>query len=169
MIKMKGRLLVTLPDLPPDSFFDGGEPNSQVAPGDTGRELLHEVKNLASAVKLLTKVVDRQQERQKRYFFGVAVAVVLLGMFAGFSRYLVVQQSQDRIDSNRAACIRDDNRGDLEIEILTASQAQAIKTNPGAQAFYAPRIAEFKALQKDCNALFPLPGTSGWPTFFGNG
>jgi hypothetical protein len=152
---------MTLPP-PPDSFFEGGEPQSQVSPGETGRELLHEAKNLAQAVSLLSVVVQKQRQRQRQIIFSCLVALVALMMAIGYTRFLSVQQTQQRLKSGHEACVRDNERGALEVEILQASAA----LNPGAKAFFEPRITKFEALTKDCDRLYPGQGQNGYPNFW---
>lgn len=48
---------MTLPPMPDESFFDGGDPQSKKAPGDPDRELIHEVRGLSQNVLLLSRVV----------------------------------------------------------------------------------------------------------------
>lgn len=153
---------MTLPP-PPDSFFEGGDPLSQVAPGDTGRELVHEAKNLAQAVLLLNVLVRKQRIRQRQFLITGLISLLALTLALGYSRYLSVEQSRQRIQANHAACDQDRDRGEIEIEILEASAAK----NPDSMSFFAPRIMRFKALQKDCEALYPSPGDQNWPTFLG--
>lgn len=152
---------------PPDSFFEGGEPQSEIAPGDTGRELVHEIRNLQQSVLLLKKIIVPRHEvnrrRRNAIVIGVMAFLVLLGLI-GYIRLVTVKQSQDRLVSAHASCQRDYARGLVEIDILEASARG--NPNPRAQAFFAPRIAKFKALQKDCDALYPLEGHKGWPTFW---
>lgn len=49
--------------LPPPPPAEGGPTQSQVAPGDPERELIHEVRNLATAVGLLSRQVARIEAR----------------------------------------------------------------------------------------------------------
>lgn len=37
----------------PKSYFEGDGPQSELDPGNTGRELLHEVKNLETSIELM--------------------------------------------------------------------------------------------------------------------
>ena len=157
--------MTTLP--PPDSFFDGGKPQSSVAPGDTGRELMHDVRNLTQAVSLLRVVVDKQRARQRQIVIAATLATLaVLGLLA-YTRYLAVETTRDRLVSQHEACQSDNARGDLEIEILEASAA-VNADDPRATAFFMPRIEKFKALQKDCDRLHPRrPSDPGYPSFFG--
>lgn len=56
---------MSLPPLPPP-HPEGGPAQSSVDPGDTGRELLHEVRNLKQAVVLLQQVSLPRDEANKR-------------------------------------------------------------------------------------------------------
>lgn len=152
--------------IPPDSYFEGGEPQSAVAPGDTGRELIHEIRNMNQAVLLLRHAVTRQHTRQKQIIASLVCSVLALALALGYTRLQTVTQTRERILANHAACDQDFQRGAVEIEILEASRL-ANKGNPQADAFFEPRIQALRGLQKDCAALYPAPGEANWPSFFG--
>lgn len=152
--------MTVLPD-PPESFFDGGAPQSAVAPGDTGRELLHDTKNLIQAINLLRGVVLKQRRRQRQLLTSGIIAVLTLVAALGYTRYLAVEQTRDRITVGYQSCQQDRQRGAVEIEILSASM-KANAQNPKAQAFFAPRIAKLQHLQKNCTVLYSNRSVSFW-------
>lgn len=55
-------------------FSDGGPPQSQVAPGDSYRELIHEVRNLTTQVSLLHTIFVRRKILYT--FLGIELAVI---------------------------------------------------------------------------------------------
>lgn len=158
---------MTLPP-PPESFFDGGEPQSKFAPGDTGRELLHEVKNLHQSVVLLSPAILRLKRRQRLLWASFALSLVAIALALGYSRWLQVEQSRHRHEVAYVACEQDRQRGEIEIDIL-ASALLAQQDNPEAVAFYKPRIEKLESLQKDCDLLYPQEGEPGWPDFWSAG
>ena len=150
---------------PPDSYFEGGGPKSSVAPGDTGRELLHEVKNLHQAVVLLPPAVKNLRRRQRMLWYAIIISVLSLLVTLGYTRYLAVEQTRDRLQADHASCQRDFRRGEIEIDILK-SALLARQNDPRAKVFYEPRIKALEKLQEDCGRNFPQEGTDGWPSFW---
>jgi hypothetical protein len=66
-------------DLPPlpIPYSEGGPPQSHIAPGDSQRELIHEVRNLAQGVILLRRVLSRRSRWAIWAAVAFAVTVVV--------------------------------------------------------------------------------------------
>ena len=141
-------------------------PPADPAP-DSATLLITEIRALREQVALLQQsIVPRREIDQGRRHLAQALIIgflVLLGVISGV-RSLSLQQTRDRIDTGRSACVQNNLRGSLELQFFQAmANAPEHRDDP---AFAPERLAGFSSIRRDCAALYPSPGDRAWPSFF---